>query len=106
MLKLFEEELSPLHILVKVIIYNWVKPVDLIKEIIIYKDNCDSWLKLNLNLLKTDLESQSMNLKKKTIKISKLRMWNLNNLLKNKYHPEGESIVVTAWIPLQHLKSQ
>jgi len=63
MLKLFEEEeLSPLF-LVKVIIYNWVKTVDL-KEIIIYKDNCDSWLKLNLNLLKTDLESQSMNLKK------------------------------------------
>ena len=57
MLKLFEEDSSPLYT------SSEGDYVD-IKEIIIYKDNCDSWLKLNLNLLETNLGSQGMKLQK------------------------------------------
>ena len=68
----------------KMIMYSWVKTVNLIKEVIIYKNSCDtdrSWILT----CKRPIQDEIV----KTIKISKMNMRNLNSLSKNKY-PEGD----------------
>ena len=66
------------------IMYSWVKTVNLIKEVIIYKNSCDtdrSWILT----CKRPIQDEIV----KTIKISNWA-WEIEIIsLKNKYHPEG-----------------